>query len=82
MLYSFNVNQNSDNGEIHIYEEGELKSICRLKGVVKDEFLAFKINGKKKIYFIEDEVRVIAAKLQNQGRNVCGVCMSHLFKTE
>ena len=82
MLYSFNVNQNSDNGEIHIYEEGELKSICRLKGVVKDKFLAFKINGKQKIYFTEDEVRVIAAKLQNRGYNLCGVCMSHLYKTE
>ena len=82
MLYGFNVNSNSDNDEIHIYAKGVLKSICRLKGVVKDEFLAFKINGKKKIYFIEDEVRVIAAKLQNRGYNLCGVCMSHLYKTE
>ena len=87
MKYNFSVNLYSKNNEIHIYEVGKHISLCNqrfirgeaVKLINLKDFLG---NSDELKEFDEYDARIFSALLQNQGYNVCGVCMSKMYLTK
>ena len=92
--YSFHVNSDYDTQEIHIHKScynpltqkgsHEKSSICK-KNETRSRTtppLAIDLGDRLEKFFKESETREIAAKLQNNKKNVCGICVSHLYYTK
>lgn len=89
--YLFTKNASSLLDEIHIHEAKydkqsrkisySPKSICSKHDIRENEYEEMPRNhcGKSQCYFNEDEARIYAAELQNSGKEVCGICVSHLY---
>lgn len=90
--YCFHMNADSDTQEIHIHRATytpqlqkvahDVTSICKKNKTVSKETKPLEIkskNGDIQCFFDEAETRLIAAKLQNGNKNVCGICVSHLY---
>ena len=81
MYFTFHLNSNSRNNEIHIYEDDNRRPLCNdnvIKGKTAGIFVNKQIANDK---FCENDARIFAALLQNLGHNVCGVCMSAMYLT-
>ncbi len=86
--YSFRINPDSE--EIHIFMDGEGKSLC--KKLSEEEAQLLSINcktGKRKSKPLRrleslslDVARGMAASIAAVHLNICGVCLSSLYKTE
>ena len=92
--YSFHVNPDHDTQEIHIHKSRytpptqkwshEESSICK-KNETKSRMtppLEIDLGDRSESFFEESETRKIAAELQNNDENVCGICVSHLYYTK
>ena len=84
MAFEFYTNLNSENDEIHIYEDGDSVPLCGDADVAKwsNSLVGIFANEKAIVTkFDEDNARVFAAVLENNNLNVCGNCVSTLYRT-
>ena len=87
--YVFCKNLDSDYNEIHIHKvkynrHFQEESICRKHNVNDHKYKVMSkiVDRRRQEIFDEYEARDIAAEFQNEGKEVCGICVSHLYYTE
>jgi len=86
--YSFRINP--DSGEIHIFIDGEEWSLCNKVNEEETQLLSVnRKTGKGKSRPLRrleslslDAARGMAASIAAVRLNICGVCLSSLYRTE
>ena len=81
MGYEFRI---YNGNEVHIFEDGSSFSICRRVSRNNTEKLGICKGSSKKLWFSDlwkGQAQDLASALDSLGVNVCGTCVSHLYRT-
>ena len=83
MSYEFRISKQSD--EIHIFKSNSEKSICKRTSNSGTEEIGI-YRGSKKMFSLknlhEEQAQELASTLDYLNLNICGTCVSHLYKTQ
>ena len=80
MGYEFRIYGN----EVHIFENGGSSSICGRVSRNNTKELGIYAGSSKKLQFTglgRGQAQDLASALDSLGINVCGTCVSHLYRT-